>query len=145
MKKKLVLSLTLLSLSSITLAASLTSMSGTQVKKAITDKTITSISDTTLNGKLVENSFIGYFNKNGTVDAKFANPLPDGAPQTDQGTWKIATNGQLCVTWKNWDNAKPRCVTFYKLKNAMIVVGPENIFETLFLDIKIQDGNQIPA
>jgi len=143
--KKLLLSLVLLSLSSVSLAASLSSMNSMELKNAISDKTITSVSKVTLNGKLIDDSFIGYFNKDGTSKGKLANPPADGGPQTDQGTWKIQANGQLCVTWQKWDNAQPRCVMFYKLNNSLLVIGPNNVFETLFLDSNIQDGNQIPA
>lgn len=144
MKKKLVLSLALLSLSSISLAATLTSMNSTQTKNAFSDKTITTVSKVTLNGNLIDNSFTGYFNKDGTMIGKFSNPVSDG-PQSDKGTWKVQGNGQFCFTWQNWDNAKQRCVTFYKLDNALLVVGPKNVFETLILNTNIQNGNQMPA
>lgn len=143
MKKKIVLSLALLSLSSLSLATSLTSMTGSQAKSAISDKTITTVSKATLNGKLVDNSFIGYFNKDGTMVGKFASPLSDGGPQTDKGKWKIQANGQLCFTWENWDQGQQRCVTFFKLNNALLVIGPQNKFETLILDDNIQSGNHM--
>lgn len=145
MKKKIVLALALLSVSTVGLADTLTSMNGNQVKTALTDKTITTVSEVTLNGKLVNNSFTGYINKDGTMMGKFSNPSEDGAPQSDKGTWKVQSNGQFCFKWQSWDNAKERCVTFYKLNNALLVVGSGNKFETLILDTNIQDGNQMSA
>jgi hypothetical protein len=143
MKKIIGLSLALVS--SVTFATSLTSMNSSQVKNALVDKTITTVSTATLNGKLVENSFNGYISKDGTMTGKFANPVADGSPQNDTGTWKVESNGQFCFTWKNWDSGKQRCVTFYKLNNALLVVGPGNVFETLILDSNVQDGNKMTA
>jgi len=145
MKKQLVLSIALFSLSSLSLATSLSSLNSTQAKNALSDKTITTVSEVTLNGNLVENSFTGYFNKDGTMTGKFANALSDGTPQTDKGTWKVGTNGQFCITWQTWDHGQQRCVTFYKLNNALLVIGPGNKFETLILDNNIQNGNQMSA
>jgi hypothetical protein len=145
MMKKLITSLALFSLSTIALATSLTSLTSTQAKSAISGKTITTVSKATMNGQLVDNSFTGYFNTDGTMQGKFANPLSDGMPQTDKGTWKVQSNGQVCVTWQNWENATQRCMTFYKLTNALLIIGPNNKFETLVLDSDIQSGNQLSS
>lgn len=145
MGKKLLLTALLFSFSSLTSAATLTSMTSSQAKKAFTDKTITTVSKVTLNGKLIDNTFTGFFNKDGTMVGKFATPPDNGGAQSSKGTWKVQSNGQFCPTWKEWFDGKTRCVTFFKLKNAILVVGPENNFETLILDDNIQNGNQMPS
>lgn len=145
MKIKLIVSLVILSFSCLSLAASLNSMNSSQAKNVISDKTITTVSEVTLNGKLVDNSFVGYFNKNGTMEGRFANPIEDGTSQTDKGTWKVQANGQFCFTWQQWDHGKERCVTFYKLNNAILVIGPGNNFETLVLNTNIQSGNHMSS
>lgn len=141
MKKLLVLSAALLTFSSISFAASITSMTSDQAKQALSDKTVTTIPAATMGDKIIDNSFTGYFNKDGTVQGSFANK-PSDTTQNDKGTWKVKSNGLVCVKWDNWENAKERCVTFYKLKNALLVIGP-NGFETLFLTKDIKSGNQV--
>jgi hypothetical protein len=145
MKKKIIFALALFSISSASLATSLTSMNSAQAKNTLSDKTITTVSAATLNGNIVDNSFTGYFNKDGTMTGKFANSLADGAPQSDTGTWKVQKNGEVCVTWQKWDKGHQKCVTFYKLNHSLLVVGPENKFETVILEDNIQKGNQMPA
>ncbi len=142
MKKQLLLSLALFSISSVSLAASLTSMSSTEAKNALSDKTITTVSEVTLNGDLIDNTFTGYVNKDGTVTGKLANSSSNN-PQTDQGTWKVKDDGKFCFTWQKWDNGQEKCVTFYKLSNAILVVGSGNKFETLILDSNIKSGNHM--
>lgn len=142
MKKSLSIAIALISFSSLASAATLTSLNSAQTKDAIVDKTITTVSTVTLDGKLVDNTFTGYFNKDGTMHGSFANK-PDNGPQTDQGKWRVMGNGDFCFTWQNWDSAKERCVTFYKLDNALLIINKGNKFETLILDNNIQTGNKL--
>lgn len=142
MRKSLSLAVALISFSSLASAATLTSLNSTQAKNVISDKTITTVSTVTLDGKLVDNTFTGYFNKDGTMQGSFATK-PDNGPQTDQGKWRVMANGDFCFTWQNWDNNKERCVTFYKLNNALLVINNGNKFETLILDNNIQPGNKL--
>jgi len=145
MKIKHIVLLALLSFSSVSMAASLVSMNNKQAKTALSDKTITTVTEVTLNGQLVENTFTGYFNKDGSMVGKLANAPADGGPQNDKGTWKVQANGQVCVTWQNWNKAQPRCVMLYNLTNALLIVGPGNNFETLVLNNNIQSGNQVSS
>lgn len=141
MKKALLLSAALLAFSSASIASSLTSMSSGQVKQTLADKTITTIPATTMGNQIIDNSFTGYFNQDGTVQGSFATK-PSDTTQTDKGTWKIQSNGAMCVKWDNWENAQERCLTLYKLKNALLIVGPYG-FETLILSKDIKSGNQL--
>lgn len=145
MKRLLILSVSLLSIASVGHAAGLSSMSSSEVKKAITDKTITTVDTATLDGQTINNSFTGYFSADGKVKGGFANK-PDNEPQTDHGKWMVKSNGNFCFTWDHWDNNKERCVIFYKLKNAILVLGEEGkAFETLILDSNIKSGDQTSA
>src|SRR5579872_3053267 len=98
MKKLFSLPILFLSLSSFSFAASLSTMDKSAATAELTDKTITTISAATLNGKIISDSFTGYFSKDGKTTGKFANKPGDG-PQADQGSWKVKSDGKVCVTW----------------------------------------------
>jgi hypothetical protein len=131
----------LLSVSSFSFAASLSSMSQSEVKDVLGDKTITTISAATLNGKVLPNSFTGYFGKDGKMSGRFAKPT-EGAPQSDKGTWLVKDDGSICMTWEQWFNGKEECVSFYKLSNGLLIVGSDQNFESVILNSEIKSGNQ---
>ncbi len=138
--KKLIFAFGLLSLSAYSYAAALSPMNKSQTQNALSDKTITTISAVTLDGKIISDSFTGYFGKDGKVAGKLANKPEDG-PQTDAGTWKVKPNGMVCVTWEKWNDAKEKCVSFYKLSNSILLVNNNKGFESLILDDQIKTGN----
>ncbi len=140
--KKLLLLPVLLSISTIGFAASLSPMNKATATSELTDKTITTISAVTLNGKVISDTFTGYFGKDGKMNGKLASKPADG-PQTDQGSWKITADGKVCVTWQSWNNGQEKCVSFYKLSNALLIVNANNGFESLALDNDIQSGNRM--
>lgn len=144
MKKLVVLSaVALMSVSSLCFGASLQSLNNKQVTQTLSDKTITTISLVTLNGKIVNNSASVYFSKDKKVSGKFADK-PESDQQTDEGTWSVKSNGTLCVAWQHWNQAHPICVAGYQLKNALIFVNADTQkLETLILDENIKDGNQV--
>lgn len=145
MKKLVVLSaVALMSFSSLCLGASLSSLNNKQVNQTLENKTITTASLITLNGKLLNDNFATvYFGKDNKVNGKFNNK-PSSDPQTDEGSWLVKSNGTLCVTWQHWNQAKPICVLGYQLKNALILVNTDTKnLETLILDENIKDGNQV--
>lgn len=131
----------LLSVSSINYAASINSLNKSQVMSAIGDKTMTTISASTLNGKVITDSFTGYFGKDGKMNGSFANK-PDNAPQSDKGTWKVKNTGEVCVKWEQWDEGKEHCVYIYKLSNALLITGTDKAFESVVLNTDLKPGNQ---
>ena len=133
-------SVVLCSLSSISMAGSIHPLSGMEAKKLIEDKTVKTISAATLNGQIVDNSFAGFFGKDGKVSARFANP-PASAPQADTGTWKMGSHNNICFTWQHWNNSQEQCVTLYKLSNAILVLGSGKKFNSLVLNENIKPGN----
>lgn len=143
MKKSLLLLAATLSVSSLALAGSLQSLNKSQVTNEFQDKTITTISLVTINDKLEQNAFTGYFNKNGQLNGQFANK-PENDPQNDQGKWTVKTDGTLCATWDHWNKGNPICVSVYKLKNGYLFVNQGNKkIETVILDENIKSGNQL--
>lgn len=141
MKKLLVLSIALLSTSSISFAAP-SLMNKLAAMNELSDKTITTISAATLDGKVISDSFTGYFGKDGKMNGKFATK-PANGPQTDQGTWKVKADGKVCITWEHWNEGKEKCVNFYKLSNALLIVNMSNGFESLVLNDDMKTGNQM--
>ena len=87
----------LLTLSSLSFAASLQSLNKSQVTHEVQGKTITTIPLVTLNDQLITNTFTGFFDKNGELKGQLANK-PDNGPQTDSGKWQVKADGTLCAT-----------------------------------------------
>lgn len=129
--------------STLCFADSLESLDKDQANNAIKGKTIKTISLITLNGKLVNNAFTGYFDETGKIKGKFTNK-PENDPQTDQGFYLVKDDGTLCATWDHWNNNKPICVAIYDLKNGMLFVNKDNKkLETIVLAINVKQGNQL--
>lgn len=131
----------LLSIASCSFATSISSMSQSEVMDALSDKTITTISAATLNGKVLPNNFTGYFGKDGKMSGGFAKHT-EGAPQNDKGTWLVKDDGGVCMTWEQWFHGKEECVYFYKLNNGFLIVGADQNFESVILNSEIKSGNQ---
>ncbi|STY29843.1 Uncharacterised protein [Legionella wadsworthii] len=139
--KQVTLAALLLSISSLSIAASMSSMSKSEVTEALNDKTITTISAATLNDKVLANPFTGYFGKDGKMNGKFVQPTKD-VPQKDQGTWLVKDDGSVCMTWTQWFKGKEECVYFFKLQNGLLIVGADQNFESFILSAHIKPGNQ---
>lgn len=142
MKKLILASALLFSFSTASMANSLESLDQSKAKNALDNKTITTISLTTLNGKTQDNVFTGFFSKEGKTKGSFAS-APADQPQTDQGTWMVQDDGKLCMTWEHWNNAKQFCMTLYKTKNSIIFINEKDKLESVVMLDKIQSGNKM--
>lgn len=143
MKKYLALAGALLLAPSLCFAGNnMTQMSKDEVTNALADKTITTISAATLSGKVVNNTFTGYFSKDGKAMGSFGTK-PENDPQTDTGTWKVNSDGMFCFKWDHWDSGKEKCVAIYKLSNGLLVINSDNGFESMILSDQIKSGNQM--
>lgn len=143
MKKNILIAIALLTFGcSYSYAATLQSLDKNQVTKALENKTITTVPLVTLHKHLVPNTVSVYFGKKGELSGQFANK-PENDPQTDQGTWQVKDDGQVCVNWKEWTKNKPTCVYTYKLENSLVFINVDNKFESMALLDKIQSGNQV--
>ncbi len=137
MKKLTALSATLLlSISTISYGASLNSMDKNQTTQSIQDKTIKTASLSTIDGKVVENAFTGFFSNDGKIKGKFAKK-PSNEPQIDEGTWTVKDDGTLCVTWQHWNQKSPLCMATYSLPNGMMFINSD---DNAFVSIVLQDG-----
>lgn len=143
MKQYLTLVGALLLVPSLSSAASLSSLNKDEVTSALSDKTITTISAATLNGKVISNSFTGYFSKDGKAVGSFATKPEGNEPQTDTGTWKVNSDGMFCFKWDHWDAGQEKCVSIYKLGNGLLVINKQNGFESMILSEQIKSGNQL--
>lgn len=144
MKKTIFLSAIALTVaSSLSFATTLNSLNKSQVSDTVSDKTITSIPLITLDSTLVQNTFTGYFGKDGKLAGQLSTQ-PGSGPQTDTGTWKVNADGTLCATWQHWNNSTPVCVSIFKLDNGLLLVNSKSKkFETLLLSTDIKTGNQL--
>ncbi|MHB1948304.1 MAG: DUF995 domain-containing protein [Gammaproteobacteria bacterium] len=142
MKKLILATAILLSFSTVSMANSLQSLDKSKVKSLLDNKTITTISLTTLNGKTQDNVFTGYFSKDGKTNGSFAS-APENQPQTDEGTWKVNDDGQLCMTWQHWNHAKEFCMSLYKTKNSIIFINQHDKLESVVMLDKIKSGNKM--
>ena len=109
--------LVLLFLFTSSFASSIDTMNKYEAMNALSDKTITTLSVSTLNGKLIANKFTGYFGKKGELVGFFARK-PDGALKYDKGGWALNSDGKVCLRWKQWFDGKEHCVFLYKLSNG---------------------------
>lgn len=129
-------------LPSLALASNLKSMTKNEVNSAFTDKTFSTISAVTLDGKIISDSFTGYISKDGTMMGKLAKKS-NGEPQDDKGTWQVKDDGMFCFKWEHWNNMKEKCITMYNLENAYLIVNAQNGFETVVLKKDMVTGNQV--
>lgn len=136
------LALAALLVPSLSIAGTLTSMKQADVINAFADKTITTIPAATLNGKVLKNSFTGYFSKDGKAQGLFETK-PNDDPQNDTGSWKVDSEGMFCFKWDHWDGGQEKCVAIYKLNNGFLVINKQDSFESMILSDQIKSGNQM--
>lgn len=127
---------------SCSFSSTLTSMTNVEARNAIEDKTISTASMATLNGRVIQNTFTGFFKNDGTITGAFEKK-PINAPQVDQGTWNTRGAGMVCIKWDHWNNNVETCVTLYKLNNAILTVGPNGEFNSLVFDGDVKSGDQL--
>lgn len=118
-------------------------MTQSDVMNAFKDKTLPTVSFAMLNGKLVPNSFTGYFAADGKATGHFASPPQNNVPQDDEGTWTVKADGSFCATWQHWFNAKEFCTHVYDAKNSFILIDLDGEFTALVMKDQIQSGNQL--
>lgn len=141
MKKYTILSAALLSLTTLpSFSNSLHALNKAETLKLLSGNTITT-PVSKIQGEVVNNTFTGYFSKDGKMQAKFSNPLQN-EPQADEGTWVIGRSGTFCVTWQHWGANKPHCMSFYKLVNGYVLVDNDsNSFESFIPTTGVARGN----
>lgn len=127
-------------------AASLQSMSQSQVMDLLKQKTMTTINLVTLNKKLINNTMTIYFGENGHVTGQLINNVTNNDPQVDKGDWKVQANGAFCITWQNWNDHNPICMYPYELMNSILFINQTtNSFESMVLKTNIKTGNQLQS
>lgn len=142
MKKTIILFCALALVSSLSFAASLTSMSKEEVKQVLVDHTATSIPIDNLDGKDIVNTFSMYVAENGKVFGKMSKK-PKNDPQTDEGIYTIKDDGTVYVTWKNWDGAKQLCFNIYSTQNAYMTIDCSHVLHTVFMKSAVIAGNHL--
>lgn len=141
-KRSIALFAALLVTSSLSFAMTLNSADKSQVTQFFINKTFTSIPASNLNGQYVENTFTGAADDQGHMWGKFAQK-PADQPQTDQGTFTIKDDGQLCLTWQHWNGGQEFCVYAFNTDNAIVIVDTKSHFHTAFMKSQVQSGNKL--
>jgi len=144
MKKlsNLILFISFIAMSSLSMAATLTSMNKEQIKQAFINKTSTSIATDNLNGRDINNTFSFYLDEKGNLFGKMAKK-PADQPQTDKGVYTIKDDGTIYLTWQHWDGAKQLCFHIFNTQNAFITVDCNNVFHSAFMKAAIKPGNHL--
>lgn len=125
MKKIMGLLAIMMAVSSVSYSATLQSLDKEKVTKLFENRTMTTISMITFNGKMVNNTFTGYLAKDGKITGQLA-VKPDNASQGDKGVWSVKKDGVFCITWEHWQDAKENCLDVYQTKNMIIFVNVAN-------------------
>ena len=137
-----VIFLTLISISSLSLSATLQSMNKAQFKEEFINRTFVSIATDNLNGHTIDNTFSMFLDDMGNIWGKMSHK-PTNEPQTDKGTYTITDNGTFYITWQHWDGAKKLCGRVFNTENAYISVDCDNIFHTAFMKEAVKPGNYL--
>lgn len=90
------------------------------------------------NNKFVHKTVQIYFAPDGTVQGKALTSTIPGQPKTDQGTWKVKEDGELCMEWKHWGSP---CLRIYPLKYNYLFIMNTNHGAALLPDAEIHKGN----
>lgn len=143
MRKPLVLfAFLILSVTNLSLAASLNSMTKTQMEKAFLEKTVTASSIEFVEGKPVPNTFSMYMGSHGNITAKLAEK-PKNEQQMDKGYYIIKEDGTLRIQWENWDKGKELCFHIYDTKNAYVSITCAGEFAMAYLKTSVQPDNHL--
>ena len=133
----------MMAVSSISYGAAMQSLDKSKVTKFFENHTMTTVSMITLNGKMVNNTFTGYLAKDGKIVGQLA-AKSGNLPQGDKGTWTVKDNGEFCVTWEHWQEAKQTCMDVYETKNMLIFVNvATGKFESAVPLEHLKDGDQM--
>lgn len=136
----------LCAISTVSFGANLSALNKNQIMKDMEDKTMSTVPLVTLNNQLTSNTVTFYFGKEGKMMGQFATKPDNNDPQNDTGTWKVSSNGTLCVEWQHWNNASPICVNVYGLNNGYLFVNTKtHNFESMALKDSVKGGNQLSS
>lgn len=123
-------------------AATLSSMTQDQINQTFAGKTMMTIPTTLLDNQSQENKFTFYLDNQGKIFGKFANSIGN-APQNDQGSYTVKSDGSFCITWQKWNNAQESCANVYETSNSYLFVDTSNNFHTAVMKSDIHSGNQV--
>lgn len=142
-KIKLIAGFFLLVLSFTCFSATLNSLTKKEFLADFVGKTMVTVPLATMNNKLIDDSFSGYFNKNGEVVGKFAKALKNKEPQKDKGKWEVKDDGSFCIKWQHWFKDKEICMVVYELDNGYLFINAEKNKLGSFATKPLLDGNQV--
>lgn len=128
--------------STFSFGLTLHSMTKAQVEKAFVNNTAITIPTDDLNGKIINNIVSVYLDNKGHISGKMA-AKPEGAPQADEGVYRIRKDGTLDITWQHWNHAKKFHAHFFNTKNAYVAIDNDVVFHTAFMKNSIRHGNHL--
>ena len=143
MKKWLIGLSLIMAASSLVHGATLQSLDKAKVTSLFENHTMTTVSMITLNGKMINNTFTGYLAKDGHIVGQLAAKSAN-LPQGDKGMWSVKENGDFCVTWEHWQDAKETCMTVYETKNMLLLINVNTgKFESAIPLEHLKEGDQM--
>ena len=127
-------------MNSLSFAATLQSLSKQQFERAFVNKTATSVGTIQSNGTPLHIPFSMFLDNHGRIWATLAAQPANNMPQTDEGVYTVGKDGSLYITWNHWFHSKRLCAHLFNTKNGYIVVGCDNVFQTIFMKNAIVSG-----
>ncbi len=137
-----ILGMALITMTSVSFAATLTSLNKTQVEQAFVGKTLVSIPTDNLNGKTINNTFSMFMDNHGHIWGSMSQK-PVDEPRADEGVYSIKQDGTVYMTWNHWDGAKQLCFHSFATANAYLNVGCDQVFHTAFMKADVVQGDHL--
>ncbi len=142
--KIILVSILTFSLSSLGYSATLQSLNKQQFEQAFINKTATSVGTVQVDGTPINTPFSMFLDNHGHIWATLvAQPSTTEIPQSDEGTYTLGRDGSLYIKWNHWFQSQRLCAHIFNTQNGYVVVGCNNVFQTVFMKNSIVSGKTI--
>lgn len=138
--KIIVVSIFAFLMNSVSFSATLNSLSKRQVEQVFVNKTATSVGTVEIDGTPLNTPFSMFLDNRGHIWAVLSGQTANNVSQTDDGKYTIGQDGSLYIRWNHWFESQRLCAHLFNTQNGYIVVGCNNIFQTVFMKNNIVPG-----
>ena len=133
-------SLVTLLISPLSFGATLQSISKKEFEHVFVNKTATSIGTVQSDGNFINIPFSMYMDNHGKIWATLDTNSATDIPKTDEGTYTIGKDGTLYLKWNHWFKSQRLCAHLFNAKDGYLVLGCNNVFQTVFMKNEIASG-----